>query len=102
MCHPCVDTLPCEQVATYRSSSTYALWQLRTLAADEPCRQAAIREGAVPVLVGLLAYLELAAGAAAVLRRLCSTPERGMAVCAAGLPAFPPPQSARERLHASS
>lgn len=72
------------QVAAYRSASTYALWQLRELSGEEACRQAAMRGGAASLLVTLLAYPELAAGAAAALRRLCTTPERGMAVSGAG------------------
>ncbi|KAK9825860.1 hypothetical protein WJX81_005237 [Elliptochloris bilobata] len=75
---------PSIEVAAYRSASTYALWQLRALVAEEPCRQAALNGGAAPLLVALLTYSELGAGAAAVLRRLCTTPECGMAVSAAG------------------
>jgi len=72
------------QIPAFRSASNYALWQLRELAAEEPCRRAASDGGAAALLVRLLAHAELAEGAAAALRRLVNTPERGAAVCEAG------------------
>ncbi len=74
------------QIPAFRSASNYALWQLRELAAEEPCRRAASDGGAAALLVRLLAHAELAEGAAAALRRLVNTPERGAAVCEAGVP----------------
>lgn len=61
---------PSMEVAAYRNGCTYHLFQLISLAKDEACRDFLLNEGAVKLMVPLLADEKLAEGSARLLCRL--------------------------------